>query len=206
MYLPPPFDFPEHSRTIVRENPLAQLISNDDEGFPFVTHLPIKLQKHSSNPELDLLLGHVAKVNPHAAFLKQRPEVLITFMGPQAYMTPQVYPDLVRVPTWSYVAVHIKAVVRILEGEEATDALLKQLIADHEPAYAHQWQGLPESYTVPMLNGIVAFEMKPISVQCKIKLNQHRPESHEALYAQYAAGSESEKSLAMWMRRLGMAP
>jgi len=26
------------------------------------------------------------------------------------------------------------------------------------------------------------------------------------LYAQYAAGSESEKSLAMWMRRLGMAP
>ena len=206
MYLPSHFIYPDHARTIVQENPLAQLISLDDAGFPFVSHLPVKLQAHTQNAELDLLLGHLAKMNPHASYLKQRPDVLLTFMGPQAYMTPKVYPDLVRVPTWSYVAVHIKAVVRILEGEEATDALLKQLISDHEPIYAKQWQGLPESYTVPMLNGIVAFEMKPISVQCKIKLNQHRPESHEALYAQYAAGSESEKSLAMWMRRLGMAP
>lgn len=205
MYLPKQFDFPEHARTIIRENPFAQLISNDDDGFPFVTHLPIKLIEHEFDPRLDLLLGHVAKVNPHATFLAKRPEVLITFMGPQAYMSPNVYPDLVRVPTWSYLAVHARLSVRILEGEEAKDGLLKQLIADHEPAYAQQWRGLPVSYTLPMLNGIVAFEMKVIKVQTKVKLNQHRPEAHAAMLAAYDSGNESEKALAGWMRRLGLA-
>ena len=204
MYLPKQFDFPEHARTIIRENPFAQLISNDDDGFPFVTHLPIKLIEHEFDPTLDLLLGHVAKVNPHATFLAKRPEVLITFMGPHAYMSPSVYPDLVRLPTWSYLAVHARLSVRILEGEEAKDALLKQLIADHEPAYADQWRGLSSNYTEPMMNAIVAFEMKIVKLQTKVKLNQHRPESHGKMHSQYAAGSEAEKNLARWMRQLGM--
>ena len=204
MYLPQQFNHPEHARNIILENPFASLISNDDEGFPFVSHIPIKLMPHATDAQLDILLGHVAKGNPHAGLLYKRPEVLLTFMGPQAYMSPAVYPDLIRVPTWSYVAVHVKAEVRILEDEEAKDALLKQLIADHEPAYAKQWRGLPETYTHPMMNAIVAFEMKLLKVQTKVKLNQHRPEAHAAMHAAYDAGKESEKALALWMRRLGL--
>jgi transcriptional regulator len=55
------------------------------------------------------------------------------------------------------------------------------------------------------LNAIVAFEMKVQEIQTKVKLNQHRPESHAAMHAAYEAGNESEKALALWMRRLGMA-
>ena len=204
MYLPKQFNHPEHARSIILENPFASLVSNDDEGFPFISHIPIKLMPHATDAQQDKLLGHVAKGNPHAGFLHKRPQVLLTFMGPQAYMSPAVYPDLIRVPTWSYVAVHVKAEVRILEGEEAKDALLKQLIADHEPAYAQQWRGLPETYTHPMMNAIVAFEMKMLEVQTKVKLNQHRPEAHAAMHAAYDAGNESEKALALWMRRLGL--
>ncbi len=204
MYLPKQFNHPEHARTIIRENPFASLVSNDDEGFPFISHIPIKLLPHANDVQKDMLLGHVAKGNPHAAFLAKRPEVLLTFMGPQAYMSPAVYPDLIRVPTWSYVAVHVKAKVRLLEGEEAKDAILKQLIADHEPPYAQQWRGLPDTYTQPMLNAIVAFEMQVQNIQTKVKLNQHRPESHIAMHAAYESGGESEKGLALWMRRLGM--
>jgi transcriptional regulator len=204
MYLPKQFDHPAHARHIIRENPLASLISNDDDGFPFVTHLPIKLLVNDSDPRQDVLLGHVARMNPHADFLSKRPQVLLTFLGPQAYMSPSVYADLVKVPTWSYVAVHVKATVRILEGEEAKDALLKQLIADHEPAYADQWRSLPHTFTEPMLNAIVAFEMAIVDIQTKVKLNQHRPESHAVMFAKYEAGNESEKALALWMRRLGM--
>ncbi len=204
MYLPKQFNHPEHARTIIRENPFASLVSNDDEGFPFISHIPVKLLPHVNDVQKDMLLGHVAKGNPHAAFLAKRPEVLLTFMGPQAYMSPAVYPDLIRVPTWSYVAVHVKAKVRLLEGEEAKDAILKQLIADHEPPYAQQWRGLPETYTQPMLNAIVAFEMQVQDIQTKVKLNQHRPESHVAMHAAYESGGESEKGLAIWMRRLGM--
>ena len=204
MYLPKQFNHPEHARTIIRENPFASLVSNDDEGFPFISHIPVKLLPHVNDVQKDMLLGHVAKGNPHAAFLAKRPEVLLTFMGPQAYMSPAVYPDLIRVPTWSYVAVHVKAKVRLLEGEEAKDAILKQLIADHEPPYAQQWRGLPDTYTQPLLNAIVAFEMQVQNIQTKVKLNQHRPESHIAMHAAYETGGESEKGLALWMRRLGM--
>ena len=204
MYLPQQFNHPEHARNIILENPFASLVSNDDDGFPFISHIPVKLMPHATDAQQDMLLGHVAKGNPHAGFLSKRPQVLLTFMGPQAYMSPAVYPDLIRVPTWSYVAVHVKAEVRILEGEEAKDALLKQLIAGHEPAYAQQWRGLPETYTHPMMNAIVAFEMKLLKVQTKVKLNQHRPESHVAMHAAYDAGGESEKALALWMRRLGL--
>ena len=204
MYLPKQFNHPEYARSIILENPFASLVSNDDEGFPFISHIPIKLMPHATDAQRDMLLGHVAKGNPHSGFLYKRPQVLLTFMGPQAYMSPAVYPDLIRVPTWSYVAVHVKAEARILEGEEAKDALLKQLIADHEPAYAQQWRGLPETYTHPMMNAIVAFEMKLLEVQTKVKLNQHRPESHAAMHAAYNSGNESEKALALWMCRLGM--
>jgi transcriptional regulator len=93
MYLPPQFD-KSNDRNIaarlVREHPFASLISNDDSGFPFVTHLPIHLVDDGTNWKL---LGHVAKPNPHWKYLAARPEALVTFMGPQAYMSPKVYPD-----------------------------------------------------------------------------------------------------------------
>jgi transcriptional regulator len=202
MYLPKQFDHPQHAAAIMREHPFASLVSTDAEGFPFVTHLPFKLSEADGQPVA--LLGHCARGNPHAQYLNARPQALVTFMGPQAYMSPAFYPDLLRVPTWTYLAVHARVQARILDGEEAKDALLKQLIADHEPAYAAQWRGLPETYTDGMLNGIVAFELKIVDLKTKVKINQHRPESHAAMHAAYAQGGEQEKALAKWMQRLGM--
>jgi transcriptional regulator len=202
MYLPQQFNHPQHAATIMREHPFASLVSTDGDGFPFVTHLPLKLIQEGDQPVA--LLGHCARANPHAGFLQARPQALVTFMGPQAYMSPAVYPDLQRVPTWTYLAVHARVEARILEGDEVKDALLKQLIAEHEPDYAEQWRALPESYTHAMLNGIVAFELKILDLQTKIKINQHRPESHAAMHAAYVQGGEQEQALAQWMQRLGM--
>ena len=91
------------------------------------------------------------------------------------------------------------------EGDAATDALLKTLIADHEPAYAAQWRALGGEFAHRMMAGIAAFELQVLDVQCKIKLNQHRKEAHAAMHARYAAGTPDERALAEWMRRLGMA-
>jgi transcriptional regulator len=57
-----------------------------------------------------------------------------------------------------------------------------------------------------MLNGIVAFELRITDLQCKLKLNQHRPESHVAMHAIYTAGNDDERALADWMVTLGMVP
>ena len=202
MYLPPQFNHPQHAAQIMREHPLATLITTDDEGFPYAAHLPLKLVEEGGVPAA--LLGHCARGNALWKYLSARPKGLVSFMGPQGYLSPKVYPDLQRVPSWNYLAVQAQVVVRMLEGEEAKDALLKELIADHEPAYAAQWRGLPHDYTGKMLGAIAAFEMRIDSFQCAVKLNQHRPEAHAAMHAAYAAGNTEEQSLAAWMKQLGM--
>lgn len=205
MYLPAQFRAKDdaHAWALIRAHPLAQVTSVDDAGFPFASHLPLHLVQTEPQP---MLSGHVARGNPHWRYLQTRPEALVTFMGPQAYLSPKVYPDLVRVPTWNYLAVHAKVETRLLEGNAAKDALLKQLIGDHEPDYADQWRSLDPTYQEKMLSGIVAFEMRIIEWQCKIKLNQHRPESHADMHARYAHGNASEQALAQWIETLGMVP
>ena len=203
MYLPPHFkgQLHEHAIPLIRAYPFASLISNDDDGLPFVTPLPLHLIEEGDDT---LLLGHCAKPNPHWRYLQARPKAVVTFMGPHAYMTPRVYPDLVRVPTWNYITVHCTVEARLIEHFDDKDRLLKHLIADHDPAYADQWRGLGEDYQHKMMNGIVAFELKVLELQCKVKLNQHRPEAHAAMRALYAQGGENERALAQWMDKLGI--
>ncbi len=203
MYLPPHFASKDRADAValMSEHPLASLISNDDAGLPFVSHLPLHLEQRG---EALVLLGHCAKPNPHWRYLQARPTAVVTFLGPHAYMSPRVYPDLVRVPTWNYLAVHCTVLATLIDDPLAKDRLLKKLIADHDPAYAPQWIGLGTEYQHKMLAGIVAFELQVSSLQCKLKLNQHRPEAHARMRAGYAAGGEDERALGQWMDKLGI--
>jgi transcriptional regulator len=203
MYQPPHFKSsdPAVAARLMREHAFASLIATDDKGFPFVTHLPLHLEEQGSD---FVLWGHCAKANPHWRYLQARPQALATFLGPHAYQSPKIYPDLARVPSWNYLAVHCKVEARLVEDPAAKDALLKKLIGDHEPAYAEQWRGLGEEFAMKMLAGIVGFELRVLEWECKLKINQHRPESHAALKTLYRAGSEDERALAEWMDRLGI--
>lgn len=203
MYLPPQFKAsdPAIATALMRQHPFAQLISTDDEGLPFVTPLPLHLVEEEGG---QVLLGHVARPNPHAALLRARPQALVVFNGPHAYMTPRFYPDLARVPTWNYLMVQARVQVRFIDSFEDKDRLLKHLIHDHDPAYAAQWRGLPEDFQHKLMAGIHAFELRVTSLQCKVKLNQHRPESHAAMRNAYECGDPQEQALAGWMRRLGL--
>ena len=203
MYQPPQFRSEDATLAadLMRAHPFASLVSTDDTGFPFVTHLPLHLEQRERG---FVLLGHVAKPNPHWRHLQARPQALAVFHGPHAYMSPQVYPDLQRVPTWSYLTVHCRVQARLVEDAAAKDGLLKKLIGDHEPPYAEQWRGLGEEFAHRMLAGIVAFELAVLQWDCKLKLNQHRPEAHARMREIYEAGNENERELAAWMQRLGM--
>jgi transcriptional regulator len=202
MYQPPQFKGQaEQAAQLMRSHPFASLISVDEAGMPYVTHLPLHLEIRG---EQMVLLGHVAKPNPHWRYLQARPQAVATFLGPHAYLSPKVYPDLARVPTWNYLAVHCTVQATLIEDPAGKDALLKKLIGDHEPPYAEQWRGLGEEFAHKMLAGIVAFELQVTDLQCKIKLNQHRREAHAAMRAVYASGSPDEQALGQWMDQLGM--
>jgi transcriptional regulator len=203
MYLPLQFkaNDPALAMQVMRDHPFASLVTCDDEGLPFVTHLPL----HAEEGQDGLALwGHVAKPNPQWRHLQARTKAVVTFLGPHAYLSPKVYPDLQRVPSWNYLAVHCTVEARLVEDPDAKDALLKKLIGDHEPPYAQQWRDLGPEFAHKMLAGIVGFELRVTDLQCKIKLNQHRRESHANLHAAYVAGGDQEQELAGWMVRLGL--
>lgn len=203
MYQPPQFKSADRAvaARLMREHPFASLISTDGDGLPVVTHLPLHLEDRNGD---FFLLGHCAKPNPHWRYLQERPTAVVTFLGPHAYQSPRIYTELARVPSWNYLAVHCTVAATLIEDALAKDRLLKKLIGDHEPPYAEQWRNLGEEYANKMLAGIVAFELKVTALQCTVKLNQHRPESHAALKAGYAQGNDQERSLAQWMDDLGM--
>ncbi|MFV0679167.1 FMN-binding negative transcriptional regulator [Ottowia sp.] len=206
MYIPPPFASQDAAiaARLMREHPLASLVTVGDDGLPVVTHLPLHVQQGGAGHFT--LWGHVARANPQWRQLAVRPRATVTFMGPHAYMSPSVYPDLTRVPTWSYLAVHSEVTARLIDHDDADakDRLLKCLIGEHEPTYAQQWRDLSPEFQRKMLAGIVGFELKVDRWQCALKLNQHRPEAHAAMHAQYAAGTPNERALADWMGVLGL--
>lgn len=201
MYQPPQFKVadPAIATELMRSNPFASLVSTDDTGLPFVTHLPLHLEEADNGLRL---LGHCAKPNPHWRYLEARPRALVTFLGPHAYQSPRIYPDLQRVPSWNYLAVHCVVTARLIQDANLKDSLLKKLIGDHEAPYTQQWRDLGEEFQHKMLAGIVGFRLEVTELQCKVKLNQHRPESLAPLRAGYAAGHEGEQALAKWMDKL----
>jgi transcriptional regulator len=206
MYLPTHFkgDWAEHAVRLIRTDPFASLISNDETGLPFVTHLPLLLQDDEAQEDnaSPVLLGHVSRGNPHWRYLLARPKAVVTFLGAHAYLSPQVYPDLARVPTWNYLAVHCTVEAMLIDEAGAKDALLKKLIGDHEPAYAAQWRSLDADYQSKMLSSIVGFELRVTAYECKLKVNQHRPEAHDATLRMYESGSSHQRTLAEWMVQL----
>jgi transcriptional regulator len=207
MYIPTQFKSDDVAVAIelMRRYSFATLICNDDDGQPFVTYLPLHVDvgERDGKP-WPSLLGHVARANPHWKYLQSRGTALVSYLGPHAYMSPTVYPDTMRVPTWNYLAVQCRVRARLLGERAQMERMLDKLIGDNEPSYLAQWHSLGEDYRSKMTAMIVGFELEITELQCKLKLNQHRPESHAALRRTFAAGSEAERELLGWMDRLKM--
>ena len=81
MYAPPHFKGNiDQAKDLIRHHPFASLISLDNAGLPYVTHLPLHMEERPSatlrtdgSGQSDfVLLGHVAKPNPHWRYLQTR--------------------------------------------------------------------------------------------------------------------------------------
>jgi len=163
------------------------------------THLPLVVKDEGP---YGLVEGHFAKANPHWQALANR-ETLVVFPGPHSYVSPSLYAEQLSVPTWNYIAIHAYGKLELIEDDEAKQALLSSLIEANEPAYAEQWQGLPDGYRRTLLGGIVGFRIPITHLEGKFKLSQNRPEADRAaIQNAQANGAEDERALAGWMKRL----
>jgi transcriptional regulator len=187
----------------MRANPFAILMGPLDASISaaahHATHLPLVVKDEGPHGMLE---GHFAKANPHWQALVNR-ETLVVFPGPHSYVSPSLYTEPLSVPTWNYIAVHAYGVLEVIEDDDKKQALLASLIQANEPAYADQWQNLPDGYRRTMLAGIVGFRIPIARIEGKFKLSQNRPEAdRRAVYNLQSTGTPDERALAAWMKRL----
>lgn len=187
---------------LMTENPLALLVGPDADGASFGSHVPLTACQDEQGLYLE---GHMARANPHWAWLSAQRQVLAVFSGPSAYVSPSHYDSELAVPTWNYLAVHVYGELSLIDAPQDKDALLKRLIARHEPGYAAQWRGLPEDFQQKMLGAIVGFRLRASRWEGKFKLSQNRAAGERARIREaFAAGSGEAQQLARWMQTLGL--
>jgi transcriptional regulator len=163
------------------------------------THLPLVVRDEGSHGVLE---GHFAKANPHWQALANR-ETLVVFPGPHSYVSPSLYAEQLSVPTWNYISIHARGPLQLVDDDASKQALLSGIIEASEPAYMDQWRSMPEGYQRTMLAGIVGFRIPIAHIEGKFKISQNRPEAdRRAVQAAHAAGSDEQRALADWMKRL----
>lgn len=176
--------------------PLDETISS---AAHHATHLPLVVKDEGPHGVLE---GHFAKANPHWQALAGR-ETLVVFPGPHSYVSPALYAEELSVPTWNYIAVHAYGKLELCEDDASKEAALSNLIEANEPGYLERWRTMPDGYRRSMLGRIVAFRIAIERIEGKFKISQNRPEQDRiAVQAAQAFGSDDERALAEWMKRL----
>lgn len=189
----------------MQQNAFALLVGPfpgaDPAALPVATHLPLVVSDAGPHGVIE---GHLARANKHWTSLAGR-EALVVFSGPHGYVSPTLYEEQLSVPTWNYISVHAWGTFELIEDDEGKDALLKHLIALHEPAYADRWRSLPDGFRRTMLAGIVGFRISIAHIEGKFKLSQNRSQAdRDRVRATHAAGTTDEQLLAAWMQRFGV--
>ena len=159
--------------------PFATLVNQSKNGLR-ADHIPLYLQKMPNNKRI--LKGHIGKGNPLWKEVTENSESLAIFHGPDNYISPNYYPskqvDGKVVPTWNYVAVHLKGNISFVHDKEWKLDMLNVLTNQHEENQSQPWSvsDAPSEFTAKMLGGIVGIELDVKSIQGQWKVSQNKQE------------------------------
>lgn len=207
MYLPKSFAEADLAAldALAAAHPFATLLTLDDAGEPFVSHLPILYARDGEHVEIR---GHWSRANPQ---WRHAGTATLILHGPNAYVSPGWYPDKeaeARVPTWNYAVAHLRGKLEVtLEQADLAaivDDLSRRFEADvqamdpaHEP---WRFDNDREDHR-SQLRGIVGFRLRPADITLKFKLNQNHPAANVAAVAtRLARGGENQRAVAALMR------
>ncbi len=143
---------------------------------PLLSHIPFLLTADGG-----AVHAHLARPNPILQHLaeRERPAVLAVG-GPDSYISPDWYEaDPGLVPTWNYVAAHLRGRLR-LRPEEVLREHLDELAAQFErrlhPKPPWRISKVPERQLQALMRAILPVELEVEAVDGTWKLNQNRPD------------------------------
>ena len=175
MYLPRAFAETDLAQldALFAADPFVTLISNDDTGAPFASHLPVLYRRDAAGIRIE---GHWARPNPQAAHAG---EALMIVHGPHAYVSPGWYPDKQaagRVPTWNYAVAQLRGRLEAFDDEASLAEFVARLSRHFELANGSDWEFDPnDDRQHALLRGIVGFRFVPDCIELKFKLSQNHP-------------------------------
>lgn len=153
-----------------------------------------------------MLRGHLARANPQWCALDAEVEALALFDGPDAYVSPRMYPSTREterhVPTWNYVTVHATGALQIRNDEAWLLDVIRRLTDRHEASAPAPWSvdGIPRDYLEGQLRAIVGLELRITRLEAKRKLSQNRePLDVDGVIAALSAGTPKEQAVAAEM-------
>lgn len=151
--------------SFIRANGFGQLISTV-EGRIFSTPLPFVLSADNKK-----LITHLARQNPQAEAIEGQ-EVLISLLGPHAYVSPTWYEKSGGVPTWNYQSVQIYGKAEVVSDRSRNQVIVEQMSSYFEGDSSERWD---MQYPEQMLDAILGIEIVITEIQGKYKLSQNRP-------------------------------
>lgn len=151
--------------------------------------------------------GHLARANPHWRAFDDVTDLVVSFLGPNAYISPTWYQSADMVPTWNYVAVEVRGRVELLGDRASRLDIVDRLSARHEAPLPRPWHSdkMNPEFRDKLLEAIVAFRIHIESIDAKLKLGQNRkPEDLRSAAAALDLNESlsNERQLAAMMRAL----
>jgi transcriptional regulator len=165
---------PAHALAFARSRGFGVLTLAGPDG-PLASHVPFLLGKEGAVVEL-----HLARNNPILAALERPQPALLAVSGPDGYVSPDWYGVADQVPTWNYVAVHLRGRL-----ERAPDATLRPHLERLSAAFETRLAGKTPWTLAKMTGEALDRFMRAIApvtlaverVDATVKLNQNKPEA-----------------------------
>jgi transcriptional regulator len=200
MYRPAAFavDDAGRLRDFIRDHPFATLAAVVAGAVAFA-YVPVVVDADGT------VRFHLARGNPLAQ-LADGAVMRLSFLGADAYVSPDWYASEGMVPTWNYSAVEGQGAVRRLNEAELRSLLVDLSAAEEAKLLPKQpWtvDKVPAAKMAMLLNAIAGFSVRCETLEGKFKLSQNvKPEDFAgALRGLEARGDAASRAVAAAMRK-----
>lgn len=157
-----------------RQKAFGSLAISTDDG-PLLAHIPFVLREDGLTAEL-----HLVRSNPILRKLGTGQNAVIAVLGPDGYISPDWYGVHDQVPTWNYVAVHLRGRLERLPQDDlrgVLDRLSAQFEARLLPKPPWAAEKMAPDVLDRMMRVIVPCRMRITEIEGTWKLSQNKDDA-----------------------------
>jgi transcriptional regulator len=185
----------------LRARAFGTLAVNAEAG-PLLSHVPFLLAEDAASADLHLVRSNpIARMDGVAA--------VIAVSGPDGYVSPDWYGVDDQVPTWNYLAVHLRGRL-----ERLGDGLMRDMLDRQSAAYEDRlapkrpWTAdkMSAGALDRLMRSILPFRLHVERIDATWKLNQNKPEAARLAAAEAIARSEIGQETAALARLMRDPP